>query len=186
LVVLTESNSFFNIQLQLQRRDSQEIENTNKYLVDTPVLQRTKDSLKDLLLFLSSAAAADLRSFTHHKHQTGKTMVKLLHVLMGALWAFHRHVHAFSPATRSLAIPSTTKKTQLFSAVVEDTTAALFEKEQFQANILGDPIPYEELTIGVMKETYKGENRVSQTPDSVKMLVKAGFNVVVQAGGEFE
>jgi hypothetical protein len=68
--------------------------------------------------------------------------------------------------------------------VIEDTRAALFEKEEFKANILGDPIPYEELTIGVMEETYKGENRVSQTPDSVKMLVKAGFNVVVQAGGE--
>jgi hypothetical protein len=48
---------------------------------------------------------------------------------------------------------------------------------------LGEAIPYEQLTIGVMKETYPGENRVSQSPDSVAVLVKAGFNVVVQAGG---
>jgi NAD(P) transhydrogenase len=33
-----------------------------------------------------------------------------------------------------------------------------------------------------MKEIYPGENRVSQTPDSVAMLVKAGFDVVVESG----
>jgi hypothetical protein len=49
--------------------------------------------------------------------------------------------------------------------------------------ILGEPIPYSELTIGVLKEVYPGENRVSQTPDSVKNLVKAGFTVIVQSGG---
>lgn len=46
------------------------------------------------------------------------------------------------------------------------------------------PIPYAELTIGVVKETLEGENRVSQTPDSVRGLVKAGFTVLVQAGGK--
>lgn len=45
------------------------------------------------------------------------------------------------------------------------------------------PIPYSDLTIGVLKETYPGENRVSQTPDSIQGLVKAGFTVVVEAGG---
>eukprot|EP00536_Pseudo-nitzschia_multiseries_P018046 jgi/Psemu1/328717/estExt_fgenesh1_pg.C_20840002 len=44
------------------------------------------------------------------------------------------------------------------------------------------PIPYSELTIGVIKETFKGENRVSQTPDSVSGLVKAGFTVIVESG----
>ena len=52
-------------------------------------------------------------------------------------------------------------------------------------NLLGEPIPYSELTIGVLKETFPGENRVSQTPDSVHSLVKEGFTVVVEAGGEF-
>ena len=45
-------------------------------------------------------------------------------------------------------------------------------------------IPYEELFIGVLKETFPGEKRVSQSPDSVSSLVKSGFNVVVQSGGE--
>ena len=49
---------------------------------------------------------------------------------------------------------------------------------------LGDSIPYSEITIGVMKETFPGECRVSQSPDSVKKLVDAGFDVVVQAGGK--
>jgi hypothetical protein len=48
-----------------------------------------------------------------------------------------------------------------------------------------DPVPYSELTIGILKETYPGENRVSQTPDSVKTLTKAGFNVIVQSGGVY-
>jgi hypothetical protein len=48
-----------------------------------------------------------------------------------------------------------------------------------------EPIPYSDLTIGVLKENYPGENRVSQTPDSIKGLVKAGFTVVVEAGGKY-
>ena len=48
---------------------------------------------------------------------------------------------------------------------------------------LNEAIPYSELTIGVAKETFDGECRVSQSPDSVKKLVNAGFDVVVQAGG---
>lgn len=52
-----------------------------------------------------------------------------------------------------------------------------------KAKIWSQPIPYEKLTIGVLKETFPGENRVSQTPDSIRSLVKEGFTVVVQAGG---
>lgn len=49
---------------------------------------------------------------------------------------------------------------------------------------LDTAIPYEQLTIGVLKESFPpGENRVSQSPDSVAGLVKAGFAVLVQAGG---
>jgi hypothetical protein len=54
-----------------------------------------------------------------------------------------------------------------------------------EAQIWGQPIPYEKLTIGVIKETFPGENRVSQTPDSIRNLVKEGFTVMVQAGGTF-
>merc|ERR1712159_512518 len=42
--------------------------------------------------------------------------------------------------------------------------------------------PYEKITIGVPKETLPLERRVSQTPDSVKNLVKAGFKVQVESG----
>jgi len=49
-------------------------------------------------------------------------------------------------------------------------------------SLLGSPIPYSELTIGVLKETFKGENRVSQTPESVRALIKKGITVLVQSG----
>ena len=52
-------------------------------------------------------------------------------------------------------------------------------------NILGKPIPYEDLTIGILKESYPGENRVSVAPESVKLLIDAGLNVVVESGGEY-
>merc|ERR1719486_1744107 len=42
--------------------------------------------------------------------------------------------------------------------------------------------PYGNITIGVPKETANLERRVAQTPDSVKNLVKAGFNVNVAKG----
>jgi Alanine dehydrogenase/PNT, N-terminal domain len=51
------------------------------------------------------------------------------------------------------------------------------------SRFLGTPVPYNELTVGVLKERYPGENRVSQTPDSVALLVKAGLSVVVETGG---
>ena len=61
--------------------------------------------------------------------------------------------------------------------------------EQFETKsphqILGSPIPYSDITIGVLKEDYLNENRVSVAPDSVKMLVDAGLNVVVESGGKY-
>lgn len=83
--------------------------------------------------------------------------------------------------------PKASTRRQRFSATLsedalDEKTVAKFEPEG--NHILGQPIPYDQLTIGVMKETYKGENRVSQSPDSVKMLIKEGFHVVVQAGGK--
>jgi hypothetical protein len=65
----------------------------------------------------------------------------------------------------------------------KDTTSDAFLSNESTKD-WKQPIPYSELTIGVLKETYPGENRVSQTPDSVHNLVKAGFTVVVEAGGE--
>ena len=65
----------------------------------------------------------------------------------------------------------------------DDKVLAAFESDG--AQILGSPIPYEQLTIGVVKENFPGENRVSQTPDSIRGLIKAGFQVGVQSGGTY-
>ncbi len=67
-------------------------------------------------------------------------------------------------------------------AQLDDPTSDAFLTDALSRN-WQQPIPYSELTIGVLKETFPGENRVSQTPDSVKGLVNAGFTVVVEAGG---
>ena len=76
----------------------------------------------------------------------------------------------------------------LFSAVSDETSSVDKSKDPIQdlksRRILGEPIPYSDLTIGVMKETFPGENRVSQSPESVALLVKAGFDVVVESGGK--
>lgn len=62
------------------------------------------------------------------------------------------------------------------------TITTLLESASSSSLLLGEAIPYEQLTIGVLKEDFAGENRVSQTPESVKGLIDAGFTVVVQAG----
>lgn len=87
--------------------------------------------------------------------------------------------------------------TALYSALSEDESISkpsthldiqkaeeniLSSFEDPTSKILSDPIPYSQLTIGVMKETFKGENRVSVTPESAEMLIKAGFQIVVQSG----
>ena len=66
----------------------------------------------------------------------------------------------------------------------DEQPASKFLEDPDAPRLLGEPIPYSELTIGVLKETFPGENRVSQTPDSVHSLVKEGFTVVVEAGGK--
>ena len=40
-------------------------------------------------------------------------------------------------------------------------------------------IPYTQMTVGVPKETSAGETRVAQSPDSVRVLLKAGFREVL-------
>ncbi len=111
-------------------------------------------------------------------------------------------IDAFSlPITKTkIKIQTTTKSTPyqslssttLFSFVSDgkqqkdtdiDIVADIFRNEP-KSKILGKPIPYEKLTIGVVKEKFDNENRVALTPDSVELLVKAGFHVVVQSGGK--
>ncbi len=47
-------------------------------------------------------------------------------------------------------------------------------------------IPYSKLTIGVPKETFKGERRVALTPTVVTALAKKGFNVNIEDGAGME
>ena len=84
---------------------------------------------------------------------------------------------------------ASSSSTSIYATVIDnDSVAGAFLQEDSGSLASSDtaifsPIPYSELTIGVVKETYEGENRVSQTPDSVKNLVTAGFTVVIQSGG---
>ena len=110
----------------------------------------------------------------------------------------NRNQHAsIASITGPFRLPS---PTQLYSSVSdeqdskaaeqqqeEDSTAAVLKQtfESPQSKNLGRPIPYGELTVGVMRETYKGENRVSLSPDAVGLLTKAGLDVVVESGGAF-
>lgn len=135
--------------------------------------------------------------------------VLLLVVLIGWSEAFQtatrssvRVVPSTSRTTRnhrlSFLVPSPpVPPTQVYSTTEEEavdtiiTTASSSSKDPISfksrsANKIGaQPIVYSDLTIGVLKESFPGENRVSQTPDAVATLVKAGFNVIVQSGGMF-
>jgi len=50
----------------------------------------------------------------------------------------------------------------------------------------GQGVPYKNLTIGIPRESFENERRVSQTPDTVAKLVKSGFNVVVEKSAGLE
>ncbi|KAL7451758.1 hypothetical protein ACHAWC_003560, partial [Mediolabrus comicus] len=81
---------------------------------------------------------------------------------------------------------------QLFSTVSDskkeaDTATKKYDPSddftgKSPSKILGDKVPYSDLTVGILKETYPGENRVSIAPDSAKMLVDAGLSVIVETG----
>ena len=131
-----------------------------------------------------------------------------MHALVVAVGLFV-HVDAFSPLQttvgRSSSLSTVKSKTIRFATIPEqdeqeqlqeddpvaaatngalaDPTAAAFNSRVETS--LFDGVPYEELTIGVLKEDLQGENRVSQTPDTVRNLVKAGFNVVVEKDGTY-
>jgi len=47
---------------------------------------------------------------------------------------------------------------------------------------LSKGVPYADMTVGVPREVFPGENRVAGTPESVGRLVKQGFKVRVEKG----
>ena len=77
----------------------------------------------------------------------------------------------------STRLLSTKESSQLASPIEE-----AFDKNK--KRFLGEPIPYKDLIIGVLREDTPGETRVSQTPESVATLVQKGFQVLVESGGE--
>mmetsp|Transcript_37427 Transcript_37427/g.83750 ORF Transcript_37427/g.83750 Transcript_37427/m.83750 type:complete len:230 (+) Transcript_37427:122-811(+) len=81
----------------------------------------------------------------------------------------------YSIRTRALraTIPNVPHALRSLSAGAQDDAAP-------KAEILG--VPYSQMSIGVPKETFALERRVSQTPESVKKLVDAGFTVKVESG----
>jgi hypothetical protein len=101
---------------------------------------------------------------------------------------------AFVPlqSSRLTSPTSTFGRPRLFATVPEEKELIQeLETKTVSSQVLaskGKPsiwegVPYEDLTIGVLKEDLAGENRVSQSPDTVRNLVDAGFNVVVERGG---
>lgn len=120
------------------------------------------------------------------------------HAAFAALLLLPSSINGFStPSTNLYSLRSQTVQDvsgALYSALSDETddkskSIKKSDKDMISGfeqpsstKILTEPIPYEQLTIGVMKEVFEGENRVSITPDNAEMFVKAGFNVVVQSG----
>lgn len=50
------------------------------------------------------------------------------------------------------------------------------------ALLRGESTPYSSITIGVPKESFEGERRVAQVPETVKKLVSEGFAVTIESG----
>lgn len=91
--------------------------------------------------------------------------------------SFHR---SQSPNNYRLYSTLDRPPTQFEDDVASATTPSLLVKGMK----VGPSISYSQLTIGVLKESYTGENRVSLAPSNVKMLVDAGLKVVVETGGK--
>jgi hypothetical protein len=66
-----------------------------------------------------------------------------------------------------------------YATIEKPTSATTTIASQF----LGPPIPFAQLSVGVVRERWPGENRVSQTPESASALINAGFTVLVQSNG---
>ena len=116
-----------------------------------------------------------------------------------ALWLGSTSIQAFAPLVRQVQVlrplPTRTVRfatvpekdeEQIKSSSTKSTSSSDFASDVFNkvTPSLFEGVPYSELTIGVLAEELEGENRVSQTPDTVRNLVKEGFTVIVEAGGK--
>jgi hypothetical protein len=123
-------------------------------------------------------------------------MTKLISALIAATslplacWSFTPRVplqiskqHSLASGNNRVLFSTPTSSEDTASKPIIDNVISKAFEEDDTSHFLGKAIPYDELTIGVLKESMDGETRVSQTPDSVANLVKAGFHVLVEAGG---
>ncbi|KAL7919777.1 NAD(P) transhydrogenase beta subunit domain-containing protein [Trichoderma austrokoningii] len=99
----------------------------------------------------------------------------------------HRQWHASSGAQRQTAVVAAAAKS--LALVRRDSPVprvpALFPKAYSTdaATVVPPTTPYNQLTVGVPRETFPGERRVALTPTNVALLLKKGYSkVLVQRG----
>jgi hypothetical protein len=139
------------------------------------------------------------------QHNNNKKIEEMKNLTVLSIWAVlaANDCQAWVPPNRAttptIASTNFRQRSQFFSPQVHTSTTTIYatiedDKTENVADVVLEEdssksifaaIPYSELTIGVVKETFDGENRVSQTPDSVAGLVNAGFAVIVQSGGMY-
>ncbi len=135
-------------------------------------------------LFVRGALTALLFLHQSDGFSTPASRTRHSHIGYGAnklLKPYNEQISIQTPLYSSLSDDK--QKDEASDAIQSDVVADLFSAEP-KSQILGEPIPYEKLTIGVVKEDFPGENRVALSPDAVQLLVKAGFHVAVQSGGK--
>lgn len=101
----------------------------------------------------------------------------MLPLTVFAALAFAPHGSAYRAA--SAARP---RGVALSRRAVQHVPARLPAAIHAEAATVSAPVPYSQLSVGVVKETFPLERRVVQSPDSVKLLTKAGITVKVEAG----
>lgn len=145
-----------------------------------------------LLLLLATAPPAVVRGFAPPSHRRGR-IPAFSHVRTSAS-ASASTTRLFSTVERPKEADATSdadasdpeaEASDLLAALEEAGASLEGEEPAAGGSLLGPGIPYGELTVGVLRESFPGENRVSVAPESVKSLVDAGFQVAVESGGEF-
>lgn len=101
--------------------------------------------------------------------------VPRLSAIYGCVRQTRRHVHS---APRGV-IPLTTKRAPLRQLLPK--VSPIWSR--FKSELVSEPVPYSELTIGIPAETYDGEKRVAVAPQNIPLLLKKGFSrVLVERG----
>ncbi|RMZ80309.1 hypothetical protein DV738_g2808, partial [Chaetothyriales sp. CBS 135597] len=97
---------------------------------------------------------------------------------------------AFASANAAAPLPGTSRISRLSNNkildLVQDASSGVF-RAHLHAATADHPVPYQDLVIGVPKETLANERRVALTPPNVALLLKKGFRrVLVERGAGAE